>query len=75
MNPSEVRATLDTAAQAIAAQPTGSWPGWVTYLLECLEEEIAMQDQQKVLDHRFAQRWMLNDIKQSIEARLEAGGW
>ncbi len=75
MNLSEVRVTLDAAAQAIAMQPTGSWPGWVTYLLKALEEQIAMQDQQKILDHRYAQRWVLNDIKQNIETRLDAGRW
>ena len=75
MNLSEVQATLDAAAQAMATQPTGHWPGWICHLLESLDEALSKQDHQQVLDCRYAQRWVLNDVMQSIKARLETGGW
>ena len=72
---SEIQDALNAAAQAIAMQPTRSWVGWVTYLLESLEEAISKQDHQQILDCHHAQKWLSINVAHEIKARLESGGW
>lgn len=63
------RASIDTAGKAIAILPPEKWAGWVAYLLEVLEVEARLTGDEAEVDR------VLEEVKQAIVTRLEAGEW
>ena len=55
---------METAAQAVRTLPPEQWAGWVTWLLEALDDEG---------DPAF--RACLESVRDAITTRLERGGW
>ena len=56
---------LETAASTIAGRPDPQTVRWVTYLLQALDEKLGME----------VGRQMLENVRDAINARLEAGKW
>ncbi len=56
---------LEMAASAIAARPDQQLVRWVIYFLQALDEKV----------YRDVCRQMLENVRDAINARLEAGKW
>lgn len=72
---SDVKEKVEQAAHAIATLPPTQWPGWVTYLLEALDDELSKADWRAAEYSRDASWRLLDAVKASIEIRLDAGRW
>lgn len=71
------KAMTDVALTIFSLDDMEKWPGWVIYLLEKLEELDANSEPADVDygpgDVNF--EWVLEQVKDSIDARLEGGSW
>ena len=56
---------LDKAADLIATRPPEAWDGWVTYLLEALDNKATVDDFHRVLEV----------LQADIAMRLVEGEW
>ena len=61
----EIQAKMEEAAQAVATLPPSKWAGWVTYLLEALQEHATKDDY----------RGMLLNVAGDIDGWLEVERW
>ena len=70
------RALDNTAITVLSLAEMESWPGWVVYLLEKLESMDA--NAEPGLDYGPGDvdfEWVLEQVRDSITARLEDGQW
>lgn len=65
-----IRQALTTASQFIADVPILRWHHWSIYLLELLQERL---DRRPTSTEEYRQ--MLEQLRDSITARLEQGQW
>jgi len=56
---------LDKAADLIATRPPEAWDGWITYLLEALDNKATVDDFHRVLEV----------LQADIAMRLVEGEW
>ena len=61
----EIQAAMEQAADLLATRPAETWAGWVTYLLEALDDKTDADT--------FAA--VLGDVQADIATRLEGGRW
>ena len=61
----QIAAVLDEAAGLIAARPPEAWDGWITYLLEALDNRATVDDFHRVLEV----------LQANIAMRLVDGEW
>ena len=63
----EITVAMERAVHAVEPSPPGRWAGWVVYFLEALEVdgEVSPADP----------RAFLEEVRDSITARLEEGRW
>jgi hypothetical protein len=61
----QIAEALDRAADLIATRPPEAWDGWITYLLEALDNEATVDDFHRVLEV----------LQANIAMRLVDGEW